>query len=1130
MKPIHLLLLTAAGLFPSLAVAQDIQYKWQEPQATITETGAVLWNPKPFEDNLQGQDVRYIDFEGGYDTNSGTSPDQAWKHHPWDRHASGKAAEAFGPLTYVFKRGVFYRNVLKADESGTADKMIRLTSTKDWGEGQAVIAGSILIPNEWKRVDQADIEAAKHLPDQDKVWVIELAKYEWWNNGRPGRNASLVYNDMYNLNRGTVKAPFIGLYTVTEDGGSQWHHLARDPDWQPAGTEFAHDYWHDWEGEGDPIKDESGEIVFQTVGPYEGPAKADELKGKPQDFFDTAIVWSTYPSLMGSATPKGPLGPEVEAPKTKKKVATYHPDEGVLAMLQFHGFSKGTRFKIENVPGYLDTVGEFYLDHDPKDKEDKSALLYFRPEEGKDPNDLQMELAANQGAIDVTDQSHIEISGLEFRYINGTTIQMGGTTENVAVRNCIFRDLLKHAIVVSVKPDYEAWTSKKWQKPEDWKLEQPEDMVVADNEFHRIWDQSVRMTSGASGSKSWPFGFIKHCEVLRNKFEDVGIRHSDTVYTAIPAIWVHKPETAIIAGNVIKRSFGSGILVHGGQTFGFPGSDWPLTRILIYNNSTEDTALAVNDYGGLSLWEGGQMYAYNNNIGNSTGYMPGGLWRNPNPLTLSYPYYIDGGYKIYGFNNVIWDRSVDPEDPFRSETAGYFSVFGFLNHFANNTLYRHARATGGSSGNRTDVVSNVFAEISEEYVRNNRVENPSLVGGGDTGKSGIVGIPSLAYGRNIFHGDAVAGELVASNPDKGVTVPVDITGPTIEKMAEQMQEFPTRWGQLGTEVEENPVIGELEENALTEKGAEGADFRLTENSPAIDAGAKYFIPWALGATVGEWNFTENHADPTVVTDYALYMGEAYYDRFMYPLLPVLSLKANEATLESYVSAPSEDWVNGAMHFDGKRFCSVLDEDMRADAEVVITQFITGRGQQTMQKYERWPKEHWTFPEPEGGVDNKGNPKFGPTQVAKFAGERRNTLISTTRNLLIEAMVKVEANRTDGYLANKQDGKGGYALMVNDHGKAQFSIGAEGKFSHVASDPSINDGDWHHVLAEVDRQSGRMTIYIDGEKAGEAKADLAAETSIDNQADFTVGKSSAGDEGHLVGDLDFLRVCHATLED
>jgi hypothetical protein len=39
-----------------------------------------------------------------------------------------------------------------------------------------------------------------------------------------------------------------------------------------------------------------------------------------------------------------------------------------------------------------------------------------------------------------------------------------------------------------------------------------------------------------------------------------------------------------------------------------------------------------------------------------------------------------------------------------------------------------------------------------------------------------------------------------------------------------------------------------------------------------------------------------------------------------------------------------------------------------------------------------------------------------------------------------------------------------------------------------------------------------------------------DASIDCKADFTVGRSSAGDEGYLEGAIDFMRICHGTLAD
>jgi len=45
-----ILFLLGVGCNPS----GDVEYSWQEPQAMVTETGAVLWKPAPFKDDLKG--------------------------------------------------------------------------------------------------------------------------------------------------------------------------------------------------------------------------------------------------------------------------------------------------------------------------------------------------------------------------------------------------------------------------------------------------------------------------------------------------------------------------------------------------------------------------------------------------------------------------------------------------------------------------------------------------------------------------------------------------------------------------------------------------------------------------------------------------------------------------------------------------------------------------------------------------------------------------------------------------------------------------------------------------------------------------------------------------------------------
>jgi hypothetical protein len=110
------------------------------------------------------------------------------------------------------------------------------------------------------------------------------------------------------------------------------------------------------------------------------------------------------------------------------------------------------------------------------------------------------------------------------------------------------------------------------------------------------------------------------------------------------------------------------------------------------------------------------------------------------------------------------------------------------------------------------------------------------------------------------------------------------------------------------------------------------------------------------------------------------------------------------------------------------------------------------------------------------------------------------------------------------LIQKADAQTGYVLTVD--GVVTFAVKAGGKQSAVAGKAVVNDGKWHHVLAEADRKAERMTIYVDGRKDAEG-ADPGG-VSLSNGADFYVGGTPTGD--CLAGTVDFVRVSLGSLAD
>lgn len=47
--------------------------------------------------------------------------------------------------------------------------------------------------------------------------------------------------------------------------------------------------------------------------------------------------------------------------------------------------------------------------------------------------------------------------------------------------------------------------------------------------------------------------------------------------------------------------------------------------------------------------------------------------------------------------------------------------------------------------------------------------------------------------------------------------------------------------------------------------------------------------------------------------------------------------------------------------------------------------------------------------------------------------------------------------------------------INGSGQAEFQLAHNGRVASVTSDSKVNDGGYYHVLAEADRESGRLTI-------------------------------------------------------
>ncbi len=255
--------------------------------------------------------------------------------------------------------------------------------------------------------------------------------------------------------------------------------------------------------------------------------------------------------------------------------------------------------------------------------------------------------------------------------------------------------------------------------------------------------------------------------------------------------------------------------------------------------------------------------------------------------------------------------------------------------------------------------------------------------------------------------------------------------------------------------------------------AENFDFRPLATSEAIDKGVQFFSSFPLAKVVGEWNFYKHPADLSIIMGDNLYMTEEYSDRTTYKNVPKNHLTAHNVSEENFIKGDLENWTEGALEFDGSSiYCSI---------------------------------DH--------GV---------------ASGVKANNIDMTTNDFIIEAYLKTETNHTNGVIVSKYGGSAGYELSVDASGMAQMTLYESGSASvSRTSSTAINDGSWHHILAEVNRRGG-IDIYIDGELDNGTLSGTMPEASVSlsNTSNLLVGKDA--DDNYYNGTLDFLRISKGSL--
>jgi hypothetical protein len=253
------------------------------------------------------------------------------------------------------------------------------------------------------------------------------------------------------------------------------------------------------------------------------------------------------------------------------------------------------------------------------------------------------------------------------------------------------------------------------------------------------------------------------------------------------------------------------------------------------------------------------------------------------------------------------------------------------------------------------------------------------------------------------------------------------------------------------------------------------DFRPTATSELIDRGVKFFAPFPLSRVVGEWHFLKHRADSSLIKGENFYFTSEFTDREKFNNVPKNHLKAYGLSSGSFVKGNLEDFAEGALVFDGQTT--------------------------------------WC------GLKN--------TETSKTTCNN----VDMPTSFILEAYFKTTPQHTGGVLISKWAATGyGYQLDIHTTGNARMSIMNNGNAVFSQLGAVVNDGNWHHVLAEVNRATSSVKIYIDGILSNTTATGTMPSSGVTftNAADFVIGKNSDGN--FFAGTLDFVRVSKGTLYD
>ena len=1144
---VRLFSLSCVGMWLTLALSAATnaeRWSWQEPHANVRPRGDLEWAPKPFVFQ-KGESVRHIDYEHGDDSNDGLTRQTPWKHHPWDAGATGKARACTGIHTYVFRRGAVYRGSLTVTEPGEPGNPIRLTSDPAWGDGEAVICGSETVSGWKKGADHKDI------PESEKVWYADLdfAPRCVWLVEEGGR---------------VVRIP-----------------LARTPNWKVSNFDDIKSEWWYWDYPRKPFD------VFTKTSKGKKLHLGIDTKHitKPAEYYQNALVWTEYGWVMGTPYPA-----RVEVVDTQKKGLGFGGQWGGVGSKKIVRYCRyyledKPHYLDEAGEFWFDKQGQGgrLCIRLPGDQDPNAAHI----EAAKHLNLIDSE---GMGHVHITGLSFrftnvywgLDAGPWAGKDVDPACIRLLGSGRDIRVANCLFehvnlpirmkavgkQDAIDQIAVCDSEFRYTDHGAIQIADGSDWGDVLPPmgrlyDVRVLRNRLLLIGRRPNRYGQG-------------HALVVENaQTLEVAGNVLDRCYGA--GVFLRGAKRS---GATTDRPL-SRMLVHHNRvidsmlnTNDWGGIEtWQGGPAYVYNNISGNP-------GGYQYWKhklpghrpGGFRFghayyldgAFKNYHFNNIAW---GKSKDPaSPLGNTSAFQEIHSYQNTFFNNTVYNFVIGSRR--QAPHAGRDKFLGNIWHGIGDWTFRHADpARTAADANVADAgkQKSHFAYETNAYTCNVLYDISDKVGvfeaSGRWHKSFGAFQKALAKRKSLTsdigevasrsslrdpvdHDFRLAARSAAIDKGVKVFVPWGLYAMVAEWNFYPTNQDPTRimdehWYMTPYHVKRDDYYkrpmyplktvnirdddyarGPLEDwidGALTLNGKDQyAILRNDQLTKPLTHRAQHKPPNWMTATI------PTQIVPGRPFQAKVQLHDVAAGQKLHADLHWSKTNGKFAGTNAWGGPPKE--ISG----EGPYTFTLKPKDKPDLGSFTLTVFVTTAGQ--------W-KDHSliariTIPKSDAGaatgIDTKTVTVGGDKVTKKLTvkGEDLKSPQIHTTSFLIEAYFKTEPGHTGGVLIEKMR-EAGYALTVNKRGGVTFSVKGAGTSAHLASHARVNDGHWHHIIAEADRESKTLTLYADG-KEDATGSGVGAGVSLANSADLHVGGTPEG--RCLEGSFDFLRIALGTLAD